>query len=45
VTGVYSAPIEILVSHFHLRLDEIAHLTPLQKQWYLGIFKKQNPRR
>jgi hypothetical protein len=45
VTGVYSGPIEVFVSHFHLRLDEIAELTPLQKAWYLEIFNKQNPRR
>jgi hypothetical protein len=43
VTGVYSAPIEILVSYFHLRLDEIARLTPVQKLWYLEIYRKQNP--
>ena len=45
MTGVYSAPIEVLVTYFHLRLDEIAELTPLQKAFYLEIFSKQNPRR
>jgi len=45
VTGVYSAPIEILATYFHLTLDEIAHMTPLQKAFYLELFKKQNPRR
>jgi hypothetical protein len=36
--GVYAAPIEILVTHFHLRLSEIRELTPLQRGFYLEMY-------
>jgi hypothetical protein len=33
--------LEALTSNFHLRLDEIAELTPLQIAWYLSVIEKQ----
>ena len=42
--GVYSAQLEILVTYYHLTFDQIGHLTPLQREWLLRIYAKQNPR-
>jgi len=36
--GLYAAPLEILVTHFHLRLSEIRELTPLQRDFYLQMY-------
>jgi len=38
--GVYAAPIEVLVTHFHLRLSEIRDLTPLQRDFYLQMYNR-----
>jgi hypothetical protein len=38
--GLYAAPIQILVTHFHLRLSEIRELTPLQRGFYLETYER-----
>jgi hypothetical protein len=38
--GLYAAPIQILVTHFHLRLSEIRELTPLQRDFYLETYER-----
>jgi hypothetical protein len=44
VSGVYSAQLEVLLTYFHLTFDEIAELTPLQRDYLVKVFAKQNPR-
>jgi hypothetical protein len=38
--GLYAAPIQMLVTHFHLRLSEIRDLTPLQRDFYLQTYER-----